>query len=107
MVELSYLTINGIIVVTRNVLQSKTRLSIKTSIQRNLNQLVAGKTALIIAHRLSTLRQADRILVLRDGQIAESGNHESLLLQDGIYADLWRVQLGEGDQKPQMSNQKL
>lgn len=77
------------------------------TIQRNLNQLVAGKTALIIAHRLSTLRQADRILVLRDGQIAESGNHESLLLQDGIYADLWRVQLGEGDQKPQLSNQKL
>lgn len=65
------------------------------TIQRNLNQLVAGKTALIIAHRLSTLRQADRILVLRDGQIAESGDHESLLLKDGIYADLWRVQLGE------------
>lgn len=65
------------------------------TIQRNLNQLVAGKTALIIAHRLSTIRQADRIVVLREGQIAESGNHESLLLQDGIYADLWRVQLGE------------
>ncbi len=66
------------------------------TIQKNLNQLVAGKTALIIAHRLSTLRQADRILVLRDGQIAESGKHEELLLEDGIYADLWRVQLGEG-----------
>lgn len=69
------------------------------TIQRNLNQLVAGKTALIIAHRLSTIRQADRIVVLRDGQIAESGNHESLLLHDGIYADLWRVQLGESTSK--------
>ncbi len=76
------------------------------TIQRNLNQLVAGKTALIIAHRLSTLRQADRILVLRDGQIAESGNHESLLLKDGIYADLWRVQLGERSE-PALAKPKI
>ncbi len=68
-------------------------------IQRNLNQLVAGKTALIIAHRLSTLRQADRILVLREGQVAESGSHEQLLLDNGIYADLWRLQIGEESQQ--------
>lgn len=65
------------------------------AIQQNLNRLVEGRTALIIAHRLSTIRQADRIIVLKDGLISESGSHESLLLDGGIYAGLWRVQLGE------------
>lgn len=65
------------------------------AIQENLNRLVSGRTALIIAHRLSTIRQADRIIVLKDGDIAESGSHESLLLRGGIYAGLWKVQLGE------------
>lgn len=65
------------------------------AIQENLNRLIRGRTALIIAHRLSTIRQADQILVLKDGLIAESGSHEALLLQGGIYAGLWRVQLGE------------
>ncbi|MGV3527177.1 MAG: ABC transporter ATP-binding protein [Candidatus Sericytochromatia bacterium] len=65
------------------------------AIQQNLHSLVQGRTALVIAHRLSTIRQADRILVLRDGQVAEQGTHEGLLLADGIYADLWRLQLGE------------
>lgn len=65
------------------------------AIQQNLNRLVEGRTALIIAHRLSTIRQADRIIVLKDGLITESGSHESLLLDGGIYAGLWRVQLGE------------
>lgn len=65
------------------------------AIQQNLNRLVEGRTALIIAHRLSTIRQADHILVLKDGLIAESGSHEALLLDGGIYAGLWRVQLGE------------
>ncbi len=65
------------------------------AIQENLHRLVSGRTALIIAHRLSTIRQADRIIVLKDGQMAESGSHESLLIAGGIYAGLWRVQLGE------------
>lgn len=73
-------------------------------IQRNLNQLVAGKTALIIAHRLSTLRQADRILVLREGAVAESGSHEQLLLDNGIYADLWRLQIGEESQSADLTS---
>lgn len=65
------------------------------AIQRNLHSLVQGRTALIIAHRLSTIRQADRILVLRDGQIAEQGHHDQLLASEGIYADLWHLQLGD------------
>ncbi len=65
------------------------------AIQSNLNQLIQGKTALIIAHRLSTLRRANKILVLKEGQIIEQGTHEDLLHQEGIYADLWKVQIGE------------
>ncbi len=64
------------------------------AIQQNLKILTEGKTAIIIAHRLSTIRQADRIIILKDGHVTESGTHDELLLQKGIYADLWNVQLG-------------
>ena len=64
------------------------------AIQENLAQLTTGKTAIIIAHRLSTIRQADTIIVLKDGHIAETGTHEELLHQNGIYSDLWNVQIG-------------
>ena len=65
------------------------------AIQQNLNQLTSGKTALIIAHRLSTIRHADRIVVLKAGKIVESGTHQELLKLDKVYADLWKVQIGE------------
>lgn len=65
------------------------------AIQQSLRQLTRGKTAIIIAHRLSTIRHANRIIVLEDGQIAEQSTHEKLITQNGIYADLWRVQQGE------------
>ncbi|MEM1324116.1 MAG: ABC transporter ATP-binding protein [Bacteroidota bacterium] len=64
------------------------------AIQQNLKVLTEGKTAIIIAHRLSTIRQADRIIILKDGKITESGTHDALLEEGGIYADLWNVQLG-------------
>ena len=64
------------------------------AIQSHLDELVAGKTALIIAHRLSTIRNADRIIVLKAGQLAEQGTHDELLEKAGIYADLWNVQVG-------------
>jgi ATP-binding cassette subfamily B protein len=66
----------------------------EAAIQENLDRLVEGRTAIIIAHRLSTLRKADRILVLRQGEIVEQGRHEALLGDGGTYADLWRVQVG-------------
>ncbi len=67
------------------------------AIQQNLQELTEGKTAIIIAHRLSTIRKADRIVVLQGGEVAEEGSHESLLLQNGVYAGLWRIQTGEAE----------
>jgi len=62
-------------------------------IQDALERLLVGRTAIIIAHRLSTIRNVDRILVLNQGQIAESGSHEQLLRQGGLYAHLYRLQM--------------
>ena len=50
---------------------------------------------IVIAHRLSTIRHADRIHVLERGRLAESGTHEELVAEGGLYAALWRVQTGE------------
>jgi ATP-binding cassette subfamily B protein len=64
-------------------------------IQRSIDDLAADRTAFVIAHRLSTVRDADRILVIEDGRIVERGTHDELLASDGLYANLWRVQAGE------------
>lgn len=61
-------------------------------IQKALERLMEGRTSFVIAHRLSTVRKADQILVLRDGQIVERGTHDGLLAQNGLYADLYRKQ---------------
>lgn len=65
-------------------------------IQRAMDILMAGRTSFAIAHRLSTIRSADVILVLRDGDIVESGSHEELLARGGFYAELYNSQFDEG-----------
>lgn len=67
----------------------------ESMIQEALEKLLVGRTAIIIAHRLSTIRSVDRILVLKQGQLVETGNHEELLAQNGLYASLYRLQMLE------------
>ena len=63
-------------------------------VQEALEKLMQNRTTIVIAHRLSTIRKVDRILVIKDGQIAESGSHEELtLLENGIYSNLLKLQL--------------
>ena len=63
-------------------------------IQRSLNKISKGKTALVIAHRLSTLSTMDRIIVLDKGRIVETGTHKQLLRKNGKYAQMWKNQTG-------------
>jgi ATP-binding cassette subfamily B protein len=72
----------------------------EAAIQRSLEKLVVGRTSLIIAHRLSTVRRADRIHVVEGGRIVESGTHDELVAAAGQYAALWRIQTGEAALAP-------
>lgn len=73
-----------------SALDSETELAI----QESFDTLANGRTTIAIAHRLSTLRNMDRIIVLKDGRIVEHGNHETLLARGGEYARLWNMQSG-------------
>jgi ATP-binding cassette, subfamily B, bacterial len=64
-------------------------------IQQSLAQISRGRTTLLIAHRLSTVKQADQIFVLKHGRIVEQGTHQNLLQQNYLYANLWKLQTGE------------
>ena len=59
-------------------------------IQRAIHNLVQGKTLIVVAHRLSTIIQADKIMVMKNGEIVQSGSHSELVNQDGEYMSLWK-----------------
>ncbi|OYN92965.1 ABC transporter [Enemella evansiae] len=67
----------------------------EAAVQRALDTAMTGRTSLVIAHRLSTVRDADEILVLRQGRIVERGRHPDLLAAEGLYAELYRTQFAE------------
>jgi len=67
----------------------------EAALQRSIQRISQNRTAIVIAHRLSTVRHADRIVVLENGCVVEDGTHDTLLAQSGVYARLWSVQTGE------------
>ena len=75
----------------------------EAAIQATLRKVRAGRTTLVVAHRLSTIADADQILVISGGRVVERGRHEELLARDGVYAGLWRRQTrGEGLEKTRL-----
>jgi subfamily B ATP-binding cassette protein HlyB/CyaB len=63
-------------------------------IQQSMAAIAKGRTVIIIAHRLSTVRRADRIMTIEDGRLVEDGSHDDLLKNGGRYANLYRLQAG-------------
>ena len=69
-------------------------------IQKALERLLEGRTGIVIAHRLATIRGADRIVVLKDGQIVETGPHDALIEKNGLYASLYALNYASFDDMP-------
>ena len=70
----------------------------ETIVQNALDKLAKGRTTLVIAHRLSTVRNADKIVVMDKGRVVDEGTHDALLARGGLYADLYRLQFRDGKQ---------
>mgnify|MGYP002536343500 CR=1 FL=1 len=64
----------------------------EVEVQKAIDSLIKGRTVIVIAHRLKTIMNADRIIVLAEGQVVEQGTHDSLMRNDGLYARLWNIQ---------------
>ena len=69
----------------------------EAAVQQALRETLAGRTSLVIAHRLSTVREADQLLVIDDGRVVEHGTHGQLLAENGLYAELYRTQFADQD----------
>ncbi len=75
----------------------------EVAIQQAFDEILQNRTAIVIAHRLSTVVDADRILVVDDGKIAESGTHSQLMARGGLYSELYRTQIGRAaDRRPRV-----
>ena len=61
-------------------------------IQKAIDSLIKGRTVIAIAHRLKTVKDADRIIVLDNGEIKEKGTHDELVREEGLYSRLWNIQ---------------
>jgi subfamily B ATP-binding cassette protein MsbA len=72
----------------------------EATVQEALDRLMIGRTTLVIAHRLSTVRGADRLAVIDNGRIVQEGKHEDLMAEGGLYADLYRLQFRDGPDPP-------
>ncbi len=70
----------------------------EAAVQQALKMTLTGRTSLVIAHRLSTVREADQLLVVDGGRIVERGTHAELLAADGLYAELYRTQFADQDE---------
>jgi ATP-binding cassette subfamily B protein len=86
------LAIPSILILDEATSSIDTRTEIK--VQKAFSNLMQGRTSFIVAHRLSTIKEADIILVMDSGHIMEMGNHEELLSKHGFYYDLWNSQFG-------------
>ncbi|MBQ7666125.1 MAG: ATP-binding cassette domain-containing protein, partial [Synergistaceae bacterium] len=69
-------------------------IAVERQVQKAINQAMKGRTSFIIAHRLTTIREADRILVLEGGKFTQSGTHDELMSSGGLYAELYNMQFG-------------
>jgi ATP-binding cassette subfamily B protein len=76
-------------------------------IQKALDNLVKGRTTIAIAHRLSTLRKANRLVVLDRGQVVEVGDHETLMAREGAYFRLYQAQIRQGDERDEGARHKV
>jgi ABC-type multidrug transport system fused ATPase/permease subunit len=67
-------------------------------IQKSLGKIMSGRTSIVVAHRLSTIRESNKIVVLHEGRIVEQGSHRELLAEEGLYATLHNLQFAEGSE---------
>ena len=72
-------------------------LAAEAAVNKATEQLTARRTTLVVAHRLTTAARADRIIVVENGQVTESGSHDELLARDGSYAEMWATFTGDAE----------